>query len=65
MINNMKVLVIIPAYNEAENIERVVNNLIENFPQYDYIIVNDGSKDATEAICRKNHYHIVSHPVNL
>ena len=50
MINNMKVLVIIPAYNEAENIERVVNNLIENFPQYDYIIVNDIAEKAANKV---------------
>lgn len=30
-----KVLIIIPAYNEEENIERVVNDLTENYPQYD------------------------------
>ncbi len=33
----MKLLIIIPAYNEAENIERVVDNLIQNYPQYDYV----------------------------
>ena len=42
-----KTLIIIPAYNEADNIEKVVENLISNFPQYDYIIVNDGSTDRT------------------
>ena len=35
-------LVIIPAYNEAANIERVVSHLAESFPQYDYIVINDG-----------------------
>ena len=35
------VLVIIPAYNEQDNIKRVVDNLIENYPQYDYVVVND------------------------
>ena len=34
---NMRSLLIIPAYNEAENIERVVNNVIENYPSYDYL----------------------------
>ena len=42
----MKVLVIIPAYNEEESIEKVVDNLVEHFPQYDYVVVNDGSKDS-------------------
>lgn len=61
----MKCLIIIPAYNEAENIEKVVNNLIENYPQYDYIIVNDGSTDATEEICKQNHYQVLNLPINM
>lgn len=61
----MKVLVIIPAYNEQDNIERVVNHLIENYPQYDYVIINDGSKDRTSKICHENHYNIIDLPVNL
>ena len=42
-----KLLILIPAYNEAENIERVVENLKENHSEYDYVVVNDGSKDKT------------------
>lgn len=60
-----KLLIVIPAYNESENIERVVNNLIENYPQYDYVIVNDGSKDDTLAVCKRNHYHVIDLPINL
>ncbi len=61
----MKTLIIIPAYNEAENIKRVVDNLIENYPQYDYVVVNDGSKDETKNICRENKYRLLDCPVNL
>lgn len=61
----MNCLLIIPAYNEAENIEKVVNNIVENYPQYDYIIVNDGSNDNTEKICLKNGYHVLNLPINL
>lgn len=61
----MKVLVIIPAYNEEKNIQLVVDNLVENYPQYDYLVVNDGSKDHTEEICRRRGYNYISHPVNL
>lgn len=61
----MKVLIIIPAYNEGENIERVVSNLQENYPEFDYVLINDGSKDNTEEICIKNNYNFISHPVNL
>ena len=58
-------LVIIPAYNEAANIERVVSHLAESFPQYDYIVINDGSRDKTAEICRRNQFHLLDLPVNL
>ena len=45
-----KVLLVIPAYNEEKNIERVVERLIREFPQFDYLVVNDGSKDGTADI---------------
>lgn len=61
----MKLLIVIPAYNEAENIERVVDDLIQNYPQYDYVIVNDGSKDATAEICRRRGYHYIDLPINV
>lgn len=61
----MKVLIIIPAYNESGNIERVVNNLKKNFSKYDYVVINDGSTDNTAEICVKNKYNLVSLPINL
>lgn len=60
-----KVLIIIPVYNEAENIEKVVDHLILNYPQYDYIVVNDGSSDATRDICRKRGYQYLNLTINL
>lgn len=61
----MNLLIIIPAYNEAENIERVINNLIENYPQYDYVVVNDGSSDDTRKICAKKGYNFLDLPINV
>ncbi len=61
----MKCLIIIPAFNEEESIERVVDNLRDNYPQYDYIIINDGSSDRTAEICRRRGYEILDLPVNL
>ena len=60
----MKLLIVIPAYNEAENIERVVDNLINNYPQYDYVVINDGSTDATRKVCARNGYNYMDLPVN-
>lgn len=58
-------LIIIPAYNEEDNIERVVDRLIREFPQYDYVVVNDGSRDGTGEICKRRHYRYLDLPVNL
>ena len=59
------ILIIIAAYNEEANIENVVDNLIDNYPQYDYVIINDGSTDHTVDICKKKGYHYVNLPLNL
>ena len=61
----MRVLIIIPAYNEEANIEKVVENLSNNYSQYDYVIVNDGSKDKTSKICHEKGYNIIDLPINL
>lgn len=65
MKNQAKCLIIIPAYNEAGNIEKVIDNLITNYPQYDYVIVNDGSVDETKKICREHRYQALHLPVNM
>ncbi|MBQ0099917.1 MAG: glycosyltransferase family 2 protein, partial [Lachnospiraceae bacterium] len=59
------VLVIIPAYNEAGSIERVVDELIEGFSGFDYVVVTDGPTDGTDGICRKRGYNTVFLPKNL
>lgn len=61
----MKCLIIIPAYEEEKNIKNVVDNIIQNYPQYDYVVVNDGSKDKTAQICRDNGYSYLDLPINL
>ena len=60
-----KVLVIIPAYNEAENIVRVVRQMMEQAPQYDYLVVNDGSTDDTLALCKREGFQYIDLPINM
>ena len=60
-----RILLIIPAYNEAQNIDHVIQNIIRNYPQYDYVIVNDGSTDHTYDICKKRGYNVLNLSVNL
>lgn len=61
----MKCLIIIPAYNEEKNIVRVVEELQRDYPQYDYVVINDGSGDNTAKLCRKYGYQLIDLPVNL
>lgn len=61
----MKCLIIIPAYNEEGNIEKVIDNLLENYPQYDYVIINDGSTDDTREICKNKNYQVLNLPINM
>ena len=51
-----ELLIIIPAYNEAEIIERVVNKRIGNNPKKHFLIGNVGSTVPTGKICGKNKY---------
>lgn len=60
-----KLLIVIPAYNEEENIVSVVSELINHYPQYDYVVVNDGSRDRTAALCRQHGFRLIDLPVNL
>lgn len=60
-----KLLIVIPAYNEEGNIVHVVNELVTHYPQYDYVVVNDGSRDHTAALCRQNGFRLIDLPVNL
>lgn len=61
----LRTLIVIPAYNEAESIEKVVNTVKKIYPEYDYIVVNDGSKDDTAKICKENQFNYLDLPVNL
>ena len=61
----MKKLIIIPAYNEEACIEKTVENIQKSAPSFDYIIINDCSKDKTKEICEKNQFHFINLSVNL
>jgi glycosyltransferase involved in cell wall biosynthesis len=61
----LKILVIIPAYNEEKSIVNVVGSLQSACPEADYVIVNDCSTDGTEKLCRDHNLNYVSLPINL
>lgn len=61
----MKKLVIIPAYNESENIVNTVKEIKEKASGFDYVVINDCSSDKTLEILESNHLNYINLPVNL
>jgi len=45
-----RALVIVPTYNERENISRLIRSVLEKDPRLEILVVDDGSPDGTAAI---------------
>lgn len=65
MVKN-KILISIPAYNEEKSIGNVIRDIKNVMKNYDYkiIVIDDGSKDKTAEIAKKNGAVVYSHPKN-
>lgn len=61
----MKVLVIVPAYNEEKNILNTIKDLEKYKNYFDYIIINDCSTDKTEDILLSKKINHISLKINL
>ncbi len=60
-----KKLAIVPAFNESGAIAATVSELLEHAPDYDVLVIDDGSTDATSALARAAGAHVVTLPFNL
>lgn len=61
----VKVLIIIPAFNEAVNIGRVLDDIKAHAPDHDVIVVDDGSTDSTADAALKCNADVLRLPYNL
>ena len=59
----MKTLVVIPAYNEQDNIIPLINSVVSY--GYDYLVINDCSSDNTSALLADNDISHLDLPINL
>ena len=57
-----KILVIIPCYNEEDNIVNTVENLRATCPEVDFLVVNDCSTDSSAALLKNRHYPFLDLP---
>ncbi len=61
----MKILIIIPAYNEEKNIIKVIDDINNFYPDADKLVINDSSTDNTKLILKQNKISYLDLPVNL
>jgi len=61
----MKILIIVPAYNEEKSLPGVINDLRKHVPSADVVVVNDGSQDATARIAKDMGVKALDLPFNL
>ncbi|MCD2169157.1 MULTISPECIES: glycosyltransferase family 2 protein [Microbacterium] len=59
------VLVIVPAWNEEQNVGTTVREILATGRDYDVAVVDDGSMDATAAVAREAGAIVLSLPFNL
>jgi glycosyltransferase involved in cell wall biosynthesis len=60
-----RTLVIIPALNEEESLPRVLSDLAAQLPEFDVLVVDDGSRDGTAAVAARCGVSVLSLPFNL
>ena len=58
-------LVIIPAFNEEAGIAAVIAAVREQTPDFDLLVINDGSADSTAAVARDAGAIVLSHNFNM
>ncbi len=64
-MDNPRILVIVPAYNEAGRISQVVSEIREKAPTVDVVVIDDASTDRTGIEARATGCKVVRLPVNL
>ena len=65
MNNNIKITIIIPTYNEAPTIGDLVSKIRSQYPDFEIIVVNDGSTDDTAVKAKNAGAKVHSHPYNI
>ena len=64
-MSSNKVSIIIPAYNEAQVIGDVIHKISSLYPDFEIIVINDGSTDYTATVAKDTGAIVYSHPFNI
>ena len=61
----MKILLVIPAYNESENLPKLIDKIKNESMVCDILIIDDCSSDDTQAIAKARNCRVIRLPINL
>lgn len=61
----MSLSIILPAFNEAESLRKLLPELNERFPDAEILVVNDGSLDETVEVCNQYDCSVITQPYNM
>ena len=64
-MNEFKISVIIPTYNEAQTVGDLVSKIVELYPEFEVLVINDGSTDDTSAVAKDAGAKVHNHPYNI
>ena len=64
-MNESDISIILPVFNEAQNIGYVIKSITERFPRIEIIVINDGSTDNTAEEAKKAGAFVYNHPYNI
>ncbi|MDS0243992.1 glycosyltransferase family 2 protein [Microbacterium kitamiense] len=58
-------LIVVPAWNEERNVGHTVSEILAARPEYDVVVIDDGSTDSTAAVARSAGAAVIQLPFNL
>ena len=60
-----KVSVVIPAFNESQTIRELVQTIQQRYPDFEIVVIDDGSEDDTAEVAADAGARVFSHPYNI
>ena len=60
-----KITILVPAYNEEQSIRNTVRTIRQMYPDFEVLVVDDGSTDGTMKVAMEEGAHVWPHPYNI
>lgn len=64
-MTDTKVSVVIPAFNESQTIADLIHRILQRYPEFEVVVIDDGSDDNTAEVAADAGARVYSHPYNI